>query len=51
MKIISTINGIGFAVSTKFKSQYITLNIENLLFKAENELDDYNEVYSCCKCL
>ena len=35
--------------SNKFKSEYLTLIIQNLLFKAENEWDDYNEVYKCYK--
>lgn len=49
MEIISKINGIDFGVSSEFKSEYLTPIIQNLLFKAENEWDDYNEVYHCCK--
>ena len=49
MKIINEINGISFCVSTEFKTKYLTPIIQNLLFKSENEWDDYNEVYHCCK--
>ncbi|NRZ12029.1 hypothetical protein [Clostridium beijerinckii] len=49
MKIISKTNGISFGVSSEFKSEYLAPIIQNLLFKAENEWDDYNEVYHCCK--
>lgn len=49
MEIIGKINDINFGVSTEFKSKYLTPIIQNLLFKAENEWDDYNEVYHCCK--
>ena len=49
MEIISKIDGIDFGVTTKFKSEYIKPRIQNLLFKAENGWDDYNEVYHCCK--
>ena len=49
MEIIYKTNGINFGVSNEFKSEYITPIIQNLLFKAENEWDDYNEVYHCCK--
>ncbi|ABR35383.1 MULTISPECIES: hypothetical protein [Clostridium] len=49
MKIISKTNGINFGVSSEFKSEYLAPIIQNLLFKAENEWDDYNEVYHCCK--
>lgn len=49
MDVISKINGINFGVSTEFKSKYLTPIIQNLLLKSENEWDDYNEVYHCCK--
>lgn len=49
MDIIGKINNISFGVSTKFTSKYLTPIIQNLLIKAENEWDDYNEIYHCCK--
>ncbi len=49
MEIISEINGINFGISKEFKSEYLMPIIQNLQFKAENEWDDYNEVYHCCK--
>jgi hypothetical protein len=49
MKIIQKINDIYFGVTTEFNSKFLTPIIKNLLFKAENEWDDYNEVYHCCK--
>ncbi|OOM80199.1 hypothetical protein [Clostridium sp. BL-8] len=49
MEIISEINGINFGISKEFKSEYLSPIIQNLQFKAENEWDDYNEVYHCCK--
>lgn len=49
MEIISENNGINFGVSSEFKIEYLTPIIQNLLFKAENEWDDYNEVYHCCR--
>ena len=48
MEIIHKINEINFGVATEFDSKYLTPIIQNLLFKAENEWDDYNEVYHCC---
>ncbi|MFF2754433.1 hypothetical protein ACFVR1_11895 [Psychrobacillus sp. NPDC058041] len=48
MEIIHNINGISFGVTSEFNSNYLTPIIQNLLFKAENEWDDYNEVYHCC---
>lgn len=47
MKVIHNINGINFGVTTEFNSKYLTPIIQNLLFKVENEWDDYNEVYHC----
>ena len=47
MEIIHKKNDIDFGVSTEFNSKYLTPIINNLLFKAENEWDDYNEVYHC----
>jgi len=49
MEIIEKIDDINFGISNEFKSEYLTPIIQNLLFKAENEWDDYNEVYHCCK--
>lgn len=49
VEIIGKINDINLGVSTEFKSEYLEPIIQNLLFKAENEWDDYNEVYHCCK--
>lgn len=49
MEIINKINGIIFGISSEFKGEYLAPIIQNLLFKAENEWDDYNEVYHCCK--
>jgi hypothetical protein len=47
MKIINSINEIDFGISKEFQSQYLTPIIQNLLFKAENQWDDYDEVYHC----
>lgn len=47
MKIINSINEIDFGISKEFQSQYLTSIIQNLLFKAENQWDDYDEVYHC----
>ncbi|MFJ8234133.1 hypothetical protein ACIQ34_00145 [Ureibacillus sp. NPDC094379] len=44
MEIIHKINDITFGVATEFHSKYLTPIIKNLLFKAEHEWDDYNEV-------
>ncbi|MDS0527420.1 hypothetical protein NNC19_17150 [Clostridium sp. SHJSY1] len=49
MEIINNRNGIDFGISNEFKSEYLTPIIKNLLFKAENQWDDYNEVYHCCE--
>ena len=49
MEIISNINGVNLGISKGFKSEYLTPIIQNLLYKVENEWDDYNEVYHCCK--
>ena len=48
MEVIQNKNGINFGVATEFNSKYLTPIIQNLLFKVENEWDDYNEVYHCC---
>lgn len=48
MEIIHNKNDINFGVTTEFNSKYLTPIIQNLLFKVENEWDDYNEVYHCC---
>ncbi|MFC9601679.1 hypothetical protein ACFTQL_28460 [Peribacillus butanolivorans] len=48
MEVIHKINDINFGVATEFNSKYLTPIIQNLLFKVENEWDDYNEVYHCC---
>ncbi len=47
--IIYQTNGINFEISNEFKSEYLAPIIKNMLFKAENDWDDYNEVYHCCK--
>lgn len=47
MEIIHKKNDIDFGIATEFNSKYLTPIINNLLFKAENEWDDYNEVYHC----
>ncbi|MBM7609783.1 hypothetical protein JOD29_003059 [Lysinibacillus composti] len=47
MEIIHKRNEITFGVATEFNSKYLTPIIKNLLYKAENEWDDYNEVYHC----
>lgn len=47
MEIINSANGIDFGVSKEFQSQYLTPIIQNLLFKSENQWDDYDEVYHC----
>ena len=49
MEIIGRYNGVNFGISTEFKSEYLTPIIQNLLFKAENAWDDYDEIYHCCK--
>ena len=49
MEIINSANGICFEVSKEFQSQYLTPIIQNLLFKAENQWDDYDEVYHCSR--
>ncbi|MEH7124655.1 hypothetical protein V7127_15635 [Bacillus sp. JJ1773] len=49
MEVIHKINDISFGVATQFDSKYLTPIIQNLLLKAENEWDDYNEVYHCCQ--
>ncbi|AQR95868.1 hypothetical protein [Clostridium saccharoperbutylacetonicum] len=49
MEIIYKINDIDFGISKEFKSEYLTPITLNLLSKVENEWDDYNEVYHCCK--
>lgn len=48
MEIINKLNGIDFGITNEFKSEYLIPIIQNLLFKAENQWDDYNEVYHCC---
>lgn len=37
-----------FRVTDKFSSKMLTPIIKNLISKAENNWDDYNEVYHCC---
>jgi hypothetical protein len=49
VEIISTTDGIDFGISKEFQSQYLTPIIQNLLYKAENQWDDYDEVYHCSK--
>jgi hypothetical protein len=48
MEVLHNRNDISFGVANEFNSKYLTPIIQNLLFKVENEWDDYNEVYHCC---
>jgi hypothetical protein len=47
--IINQTNDINFEITNEFKSEYLAPIIKNMLYKAVNEWDDYNEVYHCCK--
>lgn len=47
--ILGNMNGIDFGISSEFNGKYLAPIIKNLLYKAENEWDDYDEVYHCCK--
>ncbi|MBP1970250.1 hypothetical protein J2Z83_002368 [Virgibacillus natechei] len=49
MEIIGTNNDINFAVTNQFDSKYLNPIILNLLYKANNDWDDYNELYHCCQ--
>jgi hypothetical protein len=49
LKILSKFNDNEFSISSEFNSNYLIPIIKNLLFKAKNEWDDYDEVYHCCR--
>lgn len=48
-KILLSENGLDFCVSDEFKSEYLAPIILNVLEKAENCWDDYNEAYRSCQ--
>lgn len=41
--------GFNYYVADAFESNMLVPIIKNMLYKAENEWDDYNEAYHCCQ--
>lgn len=41
--------GFNYSVTDTFESDMLVPITRNLLYKVENEWDDYNEVYHCCQ--
>lgn len=41
--------GFNYSVTDTFESDMLVPIVKNLLSKLENEWDDYNEVFHCCR--